>query len=425
MLQRASGPGFFQRVRSHLADKYSGRLMALALRELGEHEPDSFLRILGGLSDAGATIPGKAIKAIEKGSAQFVCEWPFRGTGGNRRAADLAVLVGGEPVLLIEVKEDDVASDGNVAQVEDYLAFIGSRIGGDDSPTAFVHLSRYVPLPSVLDAISRARRDGLSAHEVRYRNLHGALVGVGQPLARMLVQYLEDNGVDAYRVIDLDKDRAALALLLIQVLGFNQHHGLGKLYSEASIAAVPDLMAVLLGNVAVFGDWLQEGNRDVIGRRPTRGFKPEYRYPVTKLKQAVKTLEPDEDGTASLEKAPWLIQSGTVWFYTQARLRSPKGAKKVLEPGQWLYVDIGYGLSIERNDKEGLGRLWLYSAIHWPGNGDTNCYYDTDYLDPFPSEPVAKRYLRDRLRHSINAAKKVTEAPYREVLEHFEPPVVR
>jgi hypothetical protein len=82
---------------------------------------------------------------------------------------------------------------------------------------------------------------------------------------------------------------------------------------------------------------------------------------------------------------------------------------------------MGYGLSIQRNDRENLGRIWLYTDFSWSGNqGDVDCYSDTDFLDHFPTEPEARASLREQLQLSVKAAKKATNASFGETLKGFE-----
>jgi hypothetical protein len=83
--------GFFHDIRGFFDAKYSGRYLALLLRELGRREPELFVRVFD--------LPHHVSKALRKGEMQVECEWHFETKHGAKRRADLVVLEGGEPIL--------------------------------------------------------------------------------------------------------------------------------------------------------------------------------------------------------------------------------------------------------------------------------------------------------------------------------------
>jgi hypothetical protein len=169
--------GFFYDIRGLFDAKYSGRYVALLLRELGRREPEWFVRVFD--------LPQHVCKALRKGEMQVECEWHFETKQGTRRRADLVVLKGGESILLVEVKEDDVNNQGNAEQIADYLSMLPPE-------ARFVHVSRYSPLPEGQAALQKAKKVGKSVDCLRYRKIYEVLQGDRGPICQMLREYLED-----------------------------------------------------------------------------------------------------------------------------------------------------------------------------------------------------------------------------------------
>lgn len=82
-------------------------------------------------------------RALQKDAAQVVHERRFQAKGGKTRIADLAALQASHPIFLLEIKEDDVASPTNAAQLADYMDLTTSSSVSIDRQTHFVHVSRY------------------------------------------------------------------------------------------------------------------------------------------------------------------------------------------------------------------------------------------------------------------------------------------
>lgn len=117
--------------------------------------------------------------------------------------ADLAILIGGEPRFLFEIKEDDLYNASKFDQIGDYIRYIGSQTVLEASGTAFVHVSRYAPPERIREALRSATESGVPVAELRYRMMHNVLekvvstrdpagARVARPIARMLQDYLVD-----------------------------------------------------------------------------------------------------------------------------------------------------------------------------------------------------------------------------------------
>lgn len=159
-----------------------------------------------------------------------------------QRIADLAILAGGEPIALIEVKEDDINSKTNAAQIQDYLSMLGSR--GDGQIIQFIHVSRYA-LPALERELLKNAQGGKFVRSVSYRQIFASLnLPDTGPWGLLFRDYLGDIGVANYKSIDLTpaKDGKALAMLLTQMLGFPHTHGLGRLHSDKAADLGPELL---------------------------------------------------------------------------------------------------------------------------------------------------------------------------------------
>lgn len=397
---RNDGAGLLYSLRGHLSDRYSGRYISLLLRELGRNEPSSFLAVLDALQLS--KLPTSLRNDIKRGNAQFDCEWEFSTSDGRRKRADLAVLLRGEPVILFEIKEDDIGAAGNIEQLKGYIHFITKSA----KSCCFVHLSRYAP-PLQLKA--EFKRVGQSCGtDARYRNIHKTLSVLDDPLARMVTEYLEDIGVNAYRDLNLKSDEKAVMYLLTRMFGFPHNHGFGKLYSAATVSRIPEIMGTLLGNLAVIGDWIHEVNRNVIRNSPQGTFQPRTEYDSQKVKV-------DEDGHIS----PKSVEGGTVYFYSLAKM-NPKKPIPGFTANDWLYVELGYEFSLAVSD-DGPAQLRLYSTLTWRGAGDeeSETYARSKILKKFPSEDAARDLLRVCLNETVKNAKDRLKGPYRKVIDQF------
>ncbi|MBS0479202.1 MAG: hypothetical protein JSR79_07880 [Proteobacteria bacterium] len=335
-------------------------------------------------------------RLISNGGAQFEREWPYR-TG---RFADLAVLANGRPVMLFEVKENDVASPRNPAQLADYLHHVATEA----DPPHFFHLSRYTPIsaPPALRAAAQSGR----VHDLRYRDLYRAMRdhegarGQQTPIARMVREYLEDIGVNVYQSLNLDEDRTALTFLVTQMSGFDHFHGLGRLHSADNAMRGPDLLKTLLGNAAAFGDWLAEPNHGLFRQKPKSRFLVTRQYHPRRLASAIASHDKEDDFVEPQRKA---VGEGTLHVYTMAAL-----SRSIDGPGKWAYVELGQFVTVSASKRE-HARTALYAALSWSGGGEA--YADGDWLSPFPSEAEATAELCTHLQTAVDQAREEDDYP--------------
>lgn len=385
--------GFFRVIRSLLSQEYSGRLLALALSELGRQEPAAFAHFLSQVTGALTT---KNKRRIERGDAQFEREWSHV----HGRRADLAILLDGAPIALIEIKEDDGGSAGNAAQLTDYIRFVT-----ENPDTNFIYLNRFPPMKyfQYFNSTSTARTN---SYDVRYRQLFESLKSFEKkresaPLTRMILEYLEDIGVDSYRAIDLTKDRVALTFLIVQMANFSHNTGFGKLQGEVTVRRGLELLGFMLGNANVFADWIHESNKSQMRIRPNRRFVVEPGYAPATLKKAAQRNSNGENITPDGPK------EATLYVYTRGKL-AIKGA-----PKQWFYVDLGHAVSIAEHTAETFAyvELWGHKKSWWRQSDD--------FHNEFPNEADAKAEFHTLLALARSAAVKETAGSLQGVLRDF------
>lgn len=125
--------GLFYDIQSMFKATYSGRYIAFLLAELFKRSPEDF--------SAALNAAGIAYK-FKKSDNVVANRWPFPAKK-KLRFADLAVLnSAGDPLVLVEIKDADIKSDTNAAQIDDYLQFLEKRANGS---VQFLFLSRTVP----------------------------------------------------------------------------------------------------------------------------------------------------------------------------------------------------------------------------------------------------------------------------------------
>jgi hypothetical protein len=346
------------------------------------------------------------------------CEWHFETKQGAKRRADLAVLEGGEPILLVEVKEDDVKSPRNPEQLADYLSMLSAAAASSDRQIRFVHVSRFSPISEDRAALQKAKNVGKSVDSLRYREIYEALQQDCGPIGYMLREYLEDIRVASYSAIDLapEKHGKSLACLLTDMLGFPDRAGLGKLHSDTAISHVPDLFTILFGNLEVLADWVKEHNQNIFHTRFTRGFRPVPHFRLHALQKAIG----DTKGTDGPDQLPGergqYIQSGAVQFYAYGKI------SKTIS-NDWFYVEIGYAFdiatgTISKNKNQPV-RPRLYADFV---GRDFECYKPTNSLKRFPAETEALKKLHDCIKAARQQALATTRGPIREAFRNFKIP---
>ena len=379
--------GFFSTVQSCLTSKFSGRLLSLILREYGKREPAGMADIISGAFNA--SFPQGALRRIRKGEAQFLVEHEFQKS--PRRCADLAILLDGKPVLLVEVKEDDINSARNTAQISDYLRWMEKN-----TERYVIHLSRYFPAK-----FKRFQKDSVLSRvaDVRYSNLHAlSSARANEPhnvLSGMVQEYLEDIGVNSYQAIDLEKDAAALVFLGVQIGAFPHKHGFKRLKSRRNSQIAPQLLSTLLGNATALGGWLHSANVDLITQAPSARFIQSQRCDKRKAKSLIQ--QEDWDGTLSRD----VIQATTLYVYADASL------KKQGDDNRWCYAEIGYSINFDSSESNSP-QIALYAQCYWPRG---YAFKESDFLKEFPSEDVAVAELSKLLKKVKKKALRDDGAP--------------
>jgi len=370
----------FYRIRSFFDAKYSGRYFSTFLRELALQEPDIFAKIF--------QLESEQKKRLIKQQLQVELEWFFPGQHKKKRSADLAVLDGGEAILLIEVKEDDINNSENAAQLNDYLSLISSS----SNRCSFAHVSRYAPKQSELRAIDLQD----NAKSYSYRDVYSALPNKG--FSKMLADYLKDIGVAKYETIDLVKHQKEVSFFLAQALGFPHVNGLGRLYSNNAATVVPEIIKTMYGNAEVLGDWLKSSNRDLLRQKSTRKFFPIQYYDLNALGKEVakkKTAQASE-----LQISPALITGGYVRFFFSNMIGHGSNED---EKGNGLCVRVGFDLGLMKNpkDKESPIEFWMYAEFS--GN-KLKSVSEFKQLKGFPTEHQAMKHAGDLLRKALQKA---------------------
>lgn len=390
-MKKQKKTSFFGQIQSHLKTQHSGRLMSLILVELGRREPQAFVDFI----NSGSCIPHfqKIEKRISRGDAQFETEWRFE----NGRFADVAVLLDGAPVIVIEVKEDDLNSEISRAQLADYLEWVESN------PQAhFIHFSRYFP-QKASSFLKRAIKSG-RVHDLRYRDLHrAALANIKRQknvsISFMCIEYLEEIGVINYRNIDLEKDRKALTFLVIQMAGFPHSHGMGRHQSAYNTSRAPILLGELVGNATALGEWLYNKNSISFANSPSSRFKCSAGYAPDKLANATGDIEgiTTDENIAQLPDE-W-VEQGILTVFTRAKLnKNPK------DPNNYCYIEMGYQIIVGGPDKC-AAQIFLYAQAFWK----TDYIYEaSDWIEEFPSEALAtevfSKLLKKVLKKSLKSS---------------------
>jgi hypothetical protein len=416
-------PGFFLGIRSYFDAKHSGKYLALLLSELARREPRTFARIFD--------LPRDVSKALQIEEMQVACEWSFETRDGRKRRADLALLSAGEPILLVEVKEDDFRNPNNTEQVADYISMLGTAPTKNRRRPLFVHVSRFSPVAKDQEELARAVRLGKPVRLLRYRGIYEALSGRSGPVGDMLRDYLEDIGVASYSGIDLEpeQDGKSVAFLLTQVLGFPHRHGLRRLHSDRAITEVPALFKKLFGNLEVIGEWVKNANPLVFRNRFTRKFRPETTLDFRALQRGLEKIQ-HEEGELSEGVLPGngsLIRSGTVTFYTQGKFSSPAKGKVRLGSNDWLYVELGFVFEISKGSLDAdnafasrAPQVYLYASFYGRGLDEATTY--SKPLRGFPNEKRAFKELRACLDRALRDALAASSNPERAALHSFKLP---
>ena len=314
----------FYDIRNYFDQRFSGRYISRLLRELARHEPESFCQIIGFAARSYGQNWGQISADIRQQKAVVDCEQVIGGAS-QKRIADLAILRDKQPILLIEIKEDDVRNPSNYAQILDYL-----ELG-----LPFVYLSRFPPEGTGGGTLEAAMKEGQPVASMRYRDLHRILRDNERPFAVMLREYLEDIGVGTYRQIEDEVKDRSLAFALTQILGFPHAQGLGRLHTKEAIKAVPQLMQRMLDNLEYAAEWVRQANRPSIRTQFIRGFRPIPWFDLRSLGKSVnkyvKTYDLSAEGDYLPGRAGQYVRGGEVFFYAYGKNLSGPGVTPKLQ----------------------------------------------------------------------------------------------
>lgn len=399
--------GFFRNIRGYFKSKYSGRYLALILRELARKEPKSFAAILvHAARKANSQALLKVATLVRQNTLEADSEVRFQGRDQNRWA-DLALRHDGRVVLLFEVKEDDWKNERNLNQTKDYLSVVSSK------RVPFVHLSRFAPDARDRELI-RKQSDRHPVVSIRYRDVYAALERIDRPVAQMVREYLEDIAVANYQKIDLARDARSLAFLLVKMLGFPHKHGKRRLESERAVSELPGILRIIFGNLQFLGDVLKECNGATIRTRFSMNFRP---YPELDLPALAEVLnkEPPDDVQILPGEYGCFVESGYVVFTAYGSIHSPPKARIKLGRNEYLSAQIGYSFHIAKGKDDELVRPSVWARFESPSFDEVS----ERECKSFPTEQQALRLVHDCLKLSLAKARAKAEGAYREALKAF------
>jgi hypothetical protein len=402
---------FFSSIRNYFDKRYTGRYFGIILAELARTEPDAFAAII---RKAGVKLPKQHMKSLSAGELTIDLEWSFH---KNKRRADLALYLDQDrPILLIEIKDEDGRTKSNAAQLKDYVSFIqkaNSRKSKLEDQCHFLVLSRYIPRDEDDSQLQIAKTNKLPVRQLRHGQIHEILHGIGDTVARMLREYLEDVGMTCRDDIDLKKeDRKPLHYMANRLLGMSSREGLARIAGTPTIEAIPRLMEIFFGNLVVLGNWAYAHNKEVLGNNFRRHLAVNHDYNIA------KNVLSDKLATAQkidLIKGNVSVVGGNIVLYASAYLRCPKG--------MWAMVEFGYCYAIEKKQEPELN---VYVQFYWP------CWDKLPERDipmasspafsKFPTETMAERLLRSCFRRAKQVALKVAPTPYKKIIKGFQVP---
>ena len=393
--------GFFYDIRGLFNAKHGGKYMCLLLRELALREANVFAKIFKLTANQKVGLARRKIQV----ELEFSFDVIISGTA-RRRRADLALLDKGEPILIIEVKEDDVNNPANQEQLADYMLYL-KQLSKD---VRFAHVSRYTPNDSDRQQLAKAKRKRIAVQSLRFRTIYEGVQNNKSPLCEMVGEYLEDIGVATYQSIDLAKQSKAISFFLVQTLGFTHKHGLGKLNSQSSITALPNLLTSFFGNLEVLGEWVKNANPSLFAQRFSRRYRPSPLFDIKPLRKAIEKASDKEPMFLPTEK---FVKSGTVSFELTGSFTGHK----------WLAIYLGYYFHIEANslEKEQPAGLYMFAAIQ--GSGVKYTEKLSRRFVKFPTEIQAHKALSKLMSGTVEDAMKLEiDRDHRSKLKAFRVP---
>jgi hypothetical protein len=376
---------FFNSIRNYFKSEYHGRYFSLILLEIARHEPKTFALIIAQIAMTRRLPFWRELSdSVVSGELTVRCEFPFDGRRKKRRA-DLAVLRGKMPVLLMEVKEFDHLSPENPDQLTDYLGQVSERKG-------FVHVYRFLPSPSERSKIEKKAARGMPVAMLSYNQVYKAVIDAVEEkraLGALLCDYMEDIGVGIYRSVTKD-DRKPLAFLMAQMLGFPHQTGMGRLQGEETVRRGPDLISQLLGNIEVVGEWARRPNEEMMRIHCFTRFIID---PWLHHKRLRKNIRNSGDKVGGLPNGfRQYVEGGTICFQANVAIRSRRMPKY-----DYFRLELGFGLELE---KGGSTRFFGYTGFNGNGLDFHDTYERTNSFSQFPNENAAYEKFADCLRVS-------------------------
>ncbi|MGY4155637.1 hypothetical protein ACVINW_001479 [Bradyrhizobium sp. USDA 4461] len=394
--------GLFRDIQSYFDGKHGGKYLAILLRELARHEPQSFRAILQLAREKTRHASFAALAKEPTGvvrSPPPVREFRFdpeRGAKSPR--ADLALLhAEGNAAALFEIKDFDNKNATNLDQLNRYLKCAARGV-------VFIHISRFHPEAEEYAALIAAQRRGDPVVSLRFRDLHAVMPTTHSPVAEMLRSYLEDINVGIYK----QPEPKALILLLQQLLGFRHSNGMGTHQSDESLAKVPETLRTLYDNVEYLGELVRNKNQALIQRRFSRRLFVQPWFAHDRLRKALR-----ESGSEVAELpggAGKYVERGVVFVEAWGRLQPSK-----------QYVCVGQAVEIRTGDKKMHPFMYAYFTGPDFGAGGDGTYEESEYLAKFPTEESAEKLLRGVLRESVKSARALAGGSNRKVLNSFNP----
>ena len=357
---------FFSSIRNYFKSKYHGRYLSVILREVAQHEPESFSLMIDQIAVENPLLPfwREVSKGISDGDYTVKCEHPFVSKIKKTRRADLAVLRGKDHVVLMEVKEFDHLAPGNLDQLVDYLDQVSERAG-------FVHVHRFLPPPAETAKIERKRQSGWPVAMLSYDQIYKAVSNAAEeqrPLGALLSYYLEDIGVGIYRPVAKD-DRKALEFLMAQMLGLGAWAGM---QSEEVVRRGPKLIGQLLANVEVIGEWVRQHNETIMRTRCSTRF---WINPWFNQKKLRKDLADSGDRPGSLpDEFTSYVSGGQTFFVARVSVRDGSLKSK----NGYLYLELGFGLEV--SGKGSSVRFFVYTHFSGSGLKSEDTYENSGYF---------------------------------------------
>ena len=379
----------FTSIRSYFKSEYQGRYFGIILFELARNEPEVFGKIFN---------LNRSEYPTNKNSIQPNIEWGFTHQG-KRARADLALIdKTGQPILLVEIKEDDISvKEKNRTQLIQYIDYAREN-SKNGNKIRIAYVSRYAPDENILSLIEGSKG---TTYEVRFRGILKGLKSNTGTLGKLVRNYLEDIGVATYRHIDINSTEGkTLTFMTAKMLGFPHSGGLGRNNSVATISTIPDLMQKFFSNLELIGDWVRSSNKHLFPQSFTRDFISRPQYDKKSLQNALK------DPNYEISHA----KHGLVNFHCRGTIKT--ATKKS------VHVELGYHIYLETHQQgNSLPEIVFYAYIGgWAGNGS----FSSCSADSFPKdENQALNKFRKCLESSLKEAKKIAPVEIKDSLGKF------